>query len=114
VVGAGLFFPTVQYLPELGVLDHRDDLELHQIAPGKRELGQGLAVVAFEHDEPAAEIRARPAAEELRTLRAGPPVALNRAIASSRPLASGLMAKVSMKFKASSRCRFPQAAAYSA
>src|SRR5215468_10873331 len=60
---------SIEHLAKLAVLDHGDDLKLHEVAPHQRELRERPDVVAFEQVEPAAEIRSRPPAEQFGTLR---------------------------------------------
>src|SRR5215831_1160146 len=60
---------SIEHLAKLAVLDHRDDLKLHEVAPHQRELRERPHVIAFEEVETAAEIRSRPPAEQFGTLR---------------------------------------------
>ena len=89
-------------LAEICILQHGNEFKFDRVAPHERELRQGFGVVAFEQGETAAEVGGSPTANELAALRGWPPVALNRAIASSRLLASGLIQNVIMNFTVSS------------
>src|SRR5215472_6157415 len=60
---------SIEHLAKLAVLDHRDDLKLHEVAPHQRELRERPHVIAFEEVETVAEIRSRPPAEQFGTLR---------------------------------------------
>src|SRR5262245_874792 len=55
---------SIEHLAKLAVLDHGDDLKLHEVAPHQRELRERPDVVAFKQIETAAEIRSRPPAEQ--------------------------------------------------
>src|SRR5262249_35465110 len=65
----GLLTRSIEHLTKLAVLDHGDDLKLHEVAPHQRELRERPDVVAFEEIEIAAEIRSRPPAEQFGTFR---------------------------------------------
>src|SRR5262245_33371258 len=65
----GLLTRSIEHLAKLAVLDHGDDLKLHEVAPHQRELRERPDVVAFEEIETAAEIRSRPPAEQFGTFR---------------------------------------------
>src|SRR5262245_7105732 len=87
---------STEYLAKLAVLNHRDDLKLHEVAPHERELRERLDVIAFKQVETAAEIRSRPSAEQFGTFRgssAGCLESPNRLVAFS-----GFKEKVSMNF----------------
>src|SRR5262249_33772398 len=65
----GLLTRSTEHLAKLAVLDHGDDLKLHEVAPHQRELRECPDVVAFKQVETAAKIRSRPPAEQFGTLR---------------------------------------------
>src|SRR5262249_7866348 len=65
----GLLTRSIEHLAKLAVLDHGDDLKLHEVAPRQRELHERPGVVAFKQIETAAEIRSRPPAEQFDTFR---------------------------------------------
>src|SRR5262245_60163043 len=65
----GLLTRSVEHLAKLAVLDHGDDLKLHEVAPHQRKLRERPDVVAFKQVETAAEIRSRPPAEQFGTFR---------------------------------------------
>src|SRR5205823_14675593 len=73
------------------ILENRNDLQLHEVTPHQREFCQSLRIVRFEKVVAAAEISARPSAQEGHALR--------------RKAASAL--KPRDPFRASLRIRFP-------
>src|SRR5687767_10415577 len=59
---------ALQNFGQRGVLQHRHDRELHEIAPQQCELGERLRILGLDQIVAPVEIGARPAAEELRAL----------------------------------------------
>src|SRR5262249_36523828 len=60
---------SIEHLAKLAVLDHGDDLKLHEVAPHQRNARARPDVVDSKQMEPAAEIRSRPPAEQFGTFR---------------------------------------------
>jgi hypothetical protein len=89
---------SIEHLAKLAVLDHRDDLKLHEVAPHQRELRERPTSSLSSRSKPPLKSAAVHRPSNLAPFGDRPPVALNRPIASSRALVSGFKEKVSMNF----------------
>jgi hypothetical protein len=90
--------PALLYFAQRLIGERRHNLEVHQIAPLQRELGEGLGVIAFQEIVAPLKSHRVQRSSSLTPLGGWPPVFLNRAIASSRAVISGFQLNVSINF----------------